>query len=425
MSLISKNKNFRVYKSLYLSNDDIKILTLLYLPIIESYAFSFYMYLYNLVDFNKGCSELEEIIYLEKCLNINWEKINENKNKLEAVGLLKTYEIIKDDSIAFELFSPLSSKDFIENKGYSDYFENLIGQKEYLNITKKFVKENIPNNKIDITNSNPSILYLTDLDKKSKYVKYIKQELKNNTDITYSFDPNLFINLLKENNVYLDLESLDDDNYINDLKELAFINNIDEKTMANIFKQTAVRDKKYPNKSDLQTKIFLFLDNKINTLSNKELIKTLESFDFEKLKNYIIGKTNIKQFSKTEDNEMRLFYAKFSNNYPKAYLYLTIYYALISRKDKKIAPNSLYYEKVLHSLITKYNPKNSDEFFELINRLTDEKNKKTNTYNNKQLNNYDKIEEEKFLKRIKKDDISRDDFLKKYGIDPNNLRKEK
>ena len=130
------------YKIISKSKVDIidkKIVTMLYQPIIGYMAVSFYLSLLDDLDrFANNDEELQHY-HLMSIMHLSLEDIVCAREKLEAVGLLKTY-IKKDhvNSYIYQLFSPLPANEFLNHPILNVVLYNNIGKKEYNNIVNYF-----------------------------------------------------------------------------------------------------------------------------------------------------------------------------------------------------------------------------------------------------------------------------------------------
>ncbi len=130
-----------------LDNENRNILLKLYQPIIGSVAINLYLTLWSDLD----TSQIISTEYTHHSLMTNTRlklvDILEAREKLEAIGLLKTY--IKRGSInnyIYELYSPLEPTEFLENPILATALQNNIGKREYNKVIKFF---SIPKINID------------------------------------------------------------------------------------------------------------------------------------------------------------------------------------------------------------------------------------------------------------------------------------
>lgn len=123
-----------------LNNESRLILIKLYQPIIGSVAISLYFTLWSNLDASQIISAEYTHHSLMAEMRIKLEDILEAREKLEAIGLLKTY--IKKGNInsyIYELYSPLEPSEFIDNPILATTLISNIGKAEYekvLNIFK-------------------------------------------------------------------------------------------------------------------------------------------------------------------------------------------------------------------------------------------------------------------------------------------------
>jgi replication initiation and membrane attachment protein len=122
-----------------LNNEDRLILIKLYQPIVGSTAINLYFTLWSNLDTSEIIGSEYTHHNLMASMRLKLNDILESREKLEAIGLLKTY--IKTDSInnyIYDLYSPLSPLEFFENPILATTLESNIGQKEYEKTLKFF-----------------------------------------------------------------------------------------------------------------------------------------------------------------------------------------------------------------------------------------------------------------------------------------------
>lgn len=115
-----------------LSDKDRNILIMLYQPLIGSIAISLYYTLWSYLDKLEIMSSEWTHHHLMGNLRIKLEEILEAREKLEAIGLLKTY--VKKNgtkNYIYELYSPLSAHEFLNNPILATSLYNNIGKIEY------------------------------------------------------------------------------------------------------------------------------------------------------------------------------------------------------------------------------------------------------------------------------------------------------
>lgn len=122
-----------------LNNEDRNQIIMLYQPIIGSVAISLYFTLWSNLDQSQISSVLHTHHNLMVLLRVKLSEIIEAREKLEAIGLIKTY--VKKDTVnnyVYELYSPISAYEFFSNPILSTSLANNIGNKEYKKLIEYF-----------------------------------------------------------------------------------------------------------------------------------------------------------------------------------------------------------------------------------------------------------------------------------------------
>ena len=121
-----------------ITDSDIKVLVNLYQPIIGSNAVSLYLTLLNDLD-KKDISVSFNHHHLMTLMQLKLDTIKEARDKLEGIGLLKTYfkqgEI---DEYLYVLYSPLSAYEFFNHPILNVVLYNNIGVLEYEKIQEYY-----------------------------------------------------------------------------------------------------------------------------------------------------------------------------------------------------------------------------------------------------------------------------------------------
>ena len=115
-----------------LHEEDRRLLTLLYQPIIGYTAVSLYLTLIDDLDVLERMSEELNHHHLMATMQLKLEEIVIAREKLEALGLLKTY--VKSGNInhyVYVLYSPISANEFFNHPILNVVLYNNIGKKEY------------------------------------------------------------------------------------------------------------------------------------------------------------------------------------------------------------------------------------------------------------------------------------------------------
>ncbi len=122
-----------------LSDQDRKLLSMLYQPIIGSVATNLYFSLWSNLDRNEIISTEYTHHYLMANMQLNLDEIIEARERLEGIGLLKVF--FQEGNInryIYELFSPVSAYEFFNNPILNTAFYSNVGKEEYDKIVSYF-----------------------------------------------------------------------------------------------------------------------------------------------------------------------------------------------------------------------------------------------------------------------------------------------
>ncbi len=130
---------FIVVNRTILSENDRKIISMLYQPIIGSIATSLYYTLWADLDKTELLSAEYTHHHLMTSLRIKLDSIIVARKKLEATGLLKTFAKKGDtNSFVYELFSPIKASEFFNHPILNIVLYNNVGKKEYEKLLEYF-----------------------------------------------------------------------------------------------------------------------------------------------------------------------------------------------------------------------------------------------------------------------------------------------
>ena len=144
MEGIRRSDTFVVSGEGFCSSVDYQVLTLMYQPIIGETAFTLYLTLMNLMDRQALVSEEYLHADLESLLNRKLSDIEQDRFKLEAIGLLVTF--FASDSFTYEIKLPLSARSFVNDGVLGQYLISAITKTRFKKIVKIF-KIKVPNKK--------------------------------------------------------------------------------------------------------------------------------------------------------------------------------------------------------------------------------------------------------------------------------------
>lgn len=218
-----------------LHNEDRKIITSLYLPIIGTDAVMLYFTLWADLDNSEILSSEFSHQKLVSSLRITINELQTSFDKLEAIGLIKSF--IKEGNVnnyIYEIFSPVSASEFLSHPILNIVLYRNVGKREYDNLVKAFKipRLNTSNYK-DITKSFNDVFESTSMTSYDLSLEDIRKYNKLKLNINSNFDFNFLISSMPKN---LDTSKM----FSKDIKELiinlSFIYDIDAIKMANIVK---------------------------------------------------------------------------------------------------------------------------------------------------------------------------------------------
>lgn len=218
-------------------NDNRALLINLYQPLIGAVAISLYNTLWSFLD-------RLELISLEFTHNtllnnmmISCSEFKDAREKLEAIGLIKTY--VKEESVnnyVYELYSPMSAKEFLNNPILNTALYNAIGVKEYER-TIEFFKIPYINlrNYEDVTSKFSDTFIWTTSTMRNMEMYNLKNKNSRTLSIISKIDVNTILNLIPE-------ELLNHRSITKDMKEylmkISFIYNYDNEIMVELIRNS-------------------------------------------------------------------------------------------------------------------------------------------------------------------------------------------
>ena len=136
MYVLNLKDKFTIINKSNSTDYDKKVLTDLYQPIIGSLAILIYITLYNQVKADTLLSKELDHESLLRILGINMDIFRINKEKLEGVGLIKTFK--KQDEFIYVLYKPLDAFSFFNNFLLNTLLYNNLGTKLYKSVLKEY-----------------------------------------------------------------------------------------------------------------------------------------------------------------------------------------------------------------------------------------------------------------------------------------------
>ena len=241
---------FSVYNKTLLNDHDRKLLVMLYQPIIGYKAVSLYFTFWTYLDKNEVISNEWTHHHLMTSMRLKLKDIVEARQKLEAIGLIKTY--MKKGNInnyIYELYSPLSAHEFINNPILATALYNNVGTFEYDKIISYFKVARINLKEYEeITSSFNDIFEVTKISGFDHMIEDIKRSNTGKIELLNKIDIDNIISLIPED--MFNTKSLTKDT--KDLiSKLAFIYDFDEERMSELIRNS-LNEKRTIDKSLLR-----------------------------------------------------------------------------------------------------------------------------------------------------------------------------
>ncbi|MFV0275004.1 MAG: hypothetical protein ACK5HL_02055 [Bacilli bacterium] len=182
MFLLKENK-YKIILNKQISNNDLETINLFYAPLIGHKAISLYMHFY----FNQ-----KEVYFTHDYLVLNLgtslSKIENAREKLEAIGLLKSY--VKTGEYVYELFTPLSCFEFMNHPLLGEFLRSNVDSSTFNHLSKLCENEKINLNEYkNISKSFKEIFRFNKISTKDYSIK---------KDSNIVINSNLKIELIKE-----------------------------------------------------------------------------------------------------------------------------------------------------------------------------------------------------------------------------------
>lgn len=244
ITLLPADKYVVVNKTL-LTDKERKNLISLYEPVIGLEAVGLYLTLWRDLDRLEIVSMDYNHHHLMSLLKCDLETIKKARISLEAVGLIKTYVKIGDlNSYVYELYSPLSPKEFFAHPIFSVILYNNLGKYEYELLKTEYREYKVDlkdyediTSKLDTTYKATSLTAFDAIGKKEENINVQDQV---DFDLLFSSIPK---GILNERSLNKKLKEL--------INNLAFIYNLDTLKMTELIR-LVLNEKGYIDKEELR-----------------------------------------------------------------------------------------------------------------------------------------------------------------------------
>lgn len=228
---------FIVVNKTTLSDKDRNLLMLLYQPIVGSISISLYYTLWSYLDKTEILSNEWTHHHILRDMMISNTELSDAKDRLEAIGLIKTY--LKKGNInnyVYELYSPVSANEFINNPLLNIALFNAVGKLEYERIVSyfKIPKINLREYK-DITKKFSDIFAYSSVPLNDNLIYDIKKSSHRKLELLSKIDINTILSLISD-------EVLNKKSITKDTKEflykISYIYNYDNDDMIELIRNS-------------------------------------------------------------------------------------------------------------------------------------------------------------------------------------------
>lgn len=226
--------SYIVLNKTILQENDTKLLTMLYQPIIGTSAINLYLTLCLDLDKNEFMSLENTHHHLMTNMRMKLDDIVVAREKLEAIGLLKTYYKSGNDinTYIYEIFSPVSASDFFHHPVLNIVLYNNVGKKEYERLVNyfKIPKVNL-NDYNDITKNFDEVFESVPGTMFENALKDIKKVHRIDINVETSFDFSLLLSILPNGLLNRNTFTKEEKKLI---QNLSYIYNLGEEEVKNI-----------------------------------------------------------------------------------------------------------------------------------------------------------------------------------------------
>lgn len=267
---LTVNGVFKIQNRLCLSGEDFSVLARLYLPIIGIDGFSLY---HLLIAINENELTFKKILDALNFPSLTY--LNQAFAKLEAVSLITVYYNSAKKSYLFQINCPLSAEAFIATPLLFSFLRNQIGDIEIKKLTGK--KSLSTRGYQNITRPFDKVYTVTEDNIKNVFTKMLNFKTHNKQiKVDYKEFDYIFFKL-SFNNDLIDSKLLDDEDFKQNILNIAFMYKLNEDEMIEVIKKTITVDKdlKY---SDLSKNARFLYQKKYKTNTPRFVTKESDTF---------------------------------------------------------------------------------------------------------------------------------------------------
>ncbi len=337
------NAQIKITIQQIMSHEDLKVLTLLYQPLLGSKPFALYLTLYGLSNLETGVSQTYLQRDLLDLLNIKSKDHLNFRHKLEALGLIVVFQ--KDDEYIYSLKPPMTAKEFLNDTIFGSYLQDLIGETQLKNLILEF--RLTPIDIIDYSNITKSFndVYEVKSVELLNTGNHLRGSSKNNgmKIINDKFNYEEFLELIptryKRGHLFNAVVK-------SNIEKIAYIYQFTNEDMFEVYINSSTKGE-LPSEEKLRLQASLYYQ-KINNMEKPEIVEKTDSIS-EKLDS-INPSDIVKMYSKRDNISVDLDTVVAFSQRNDATIGIMNAIILYTIKDKEgILPNYTYLEKVLNT----------------------------------------------------------------------------
>ena len=217
------------------SEHDRKLITMLYQPIIGPLATNLYFTFWSFLERREQIEKKWSHYHLMTSMKVNLESIIEAREKLEGIGLLKTYISDNDKSLSniiYEIYAPVSAYEFFSSPLLNTLLINNIGKNEYDEILKYYQIHNFDfSGYKEITCTFSEIYKIKDVEVANNITETIEKNEINKIKVKSNIDLKSIISLIPDEMINKKSITKDTADLINNL---AYVYNLNDEQMKDI-----------------------------------------------------------------------------------------------------------------------------------------------------------------------------------------------
>lgn len=235
MIYLNKEDFYEVYLNSIISDFDHDTLTMLYQPIVGSHAISLYLTLYADYKKKSDIASLEDLL-LEMGIDIS--NLTEAKNKLEGIGLIRTYyKKDKEQSfLKFVLYAPKTPKEFFDDILFKGLLISRIGEKKVQQYLRRYKTKKLDLDEYNEISASFNDVFKSSLDENvySSTLNIVGGYGRKVIDISKGFDNAKFLSSLENFNILPKAIKKSD---MKKISELALLYGVNEEIMSDYVSQ--------------------------------------------------------------------------------------------------------------------------------------------------------------------------------------------